>query len=622
MSDRTRRESTRCSAALCSIILSLSACFASHGPKDATETGNPPVIDSRRVSLKLSSSSVHITGDEGAVKPGGTPIEITNLTTGAVTKAKANADGSFDVRVNGSPNDAFVVRAGTGQGGAASAPVYVVRGSAAVGSGTDGSLSCEQRDSLARATFDRALAEADKGCAIDADCHVVDEIVDCENSCPGAAVSAAGVQALAATAAAIDAGLCANHATDDCHPGDVSCSSRTVACVAGQCTSAMAAIPPPTCLEREQIAGQQIAQAIQTADTSCTVNADCVTVSTATVCTDACGPTVVSRSGQSAIDTAVTSIDEGLCSSFVADGCHFSALPCAAPVTGVAICSNGFCVLRAGSPTTPIDCTSCLAETLEWGNNGRGFSVDERSTLEPCAHYTHRRVAQAGTLMACENDFEECTAVTNRGALLAALAHADVQRALASSPVTYGDDQAQDAPIFEIKNGARLVNVAWPCSDNQASCIPVPAGVKALVDLLQTIDQVELSSEECRSFLGECNVAFEAGTGSAGTQIFWHDPDSQACLPRTYNGSGGNVNRFDSRVACEVHCGTPPGAEACAWNRSWQTVCTQCAPSLGCISTAQACAKPCTADVDCASDSIGNTCSANHVCEAASSCGM
>jgi hypothetical protein len=331
MDDAVRRESgrsgfrTQTRLWLCAVLWALpaSGCFSTHGgPQDSTETGNPPVLDMHRVALKVSADTVHVTGEKGAVTPGGAAIEITNLTTGVVTKAKANADGSFDVEVDGAPNDAFVVRAGTGQGAAASAPVYVVRGSAAVGSGTGGSLSCEQRDSLALAAFERALADADKSCTSDADCQVVQGLVACPNTCPFAAVSGSGAQQLAAAIKAINAGLCPP--SDGCPAQVFHCPAGVPGkCFAGQCGRS-GAQGPLSCQDRKQMADEQITQAVDAADKSCNVDADCVAVPTVTDCTGSCGyEPVVASQAKAAIDAVVSSIQGGLCGTFSADGCRW-----------------------------------------------------------------------------------------------------------------------------------------------------------------------------------------------------------------------------------------------------------------------------------------------------------
>src|SRR5262245_42712958 len=94
-------------ALLCA--LGLMGCASAHGPKDSTETGNPPVIDPKvdtgRIALVVRATGVHITGDAGAVTPGRAEVEITDVVSGEVTKVTAKADGSFDAQVNGSQDD-------------------------------------------------------------------------------------------------------------------------------------------------------------------------------------------------------------------------------------------------------------------------------------------------------------------------------------------------------------------------------------------------------------------------------------------------------------------------------------------------------------------------------------
>ena len=117
------------------LIAAFAACTNTHGPKDGTQTGNPPVLDDGRVSLEVSADEVHITGKPAAVKPAGATIEITNLSTSKVITGMAAADGSFDIRVDGSVNDTFAVRVVAD--GKESAVVYVVRGGALVAEDDD-----------------------------------------------------------------------------------------------------------------------------------------------------------------------------------------------------------------------------------------------------------------------------------------------------------------------------------------------------------------------------------------------------------------------------------------------------------------------------------------------------
>ncbi len=351
--------------ALC--CAALPGCFASHGgPKDSTETGNPPAIDSKLLSLEVSADEVHIVGEKGAASPGGSTIEITNLATGAVTKAKSAADGSFDVQVDGSPDEAFSLTVSSG--GASSTPVYVVRGDAVVGSGSDGSLSCAQREQLAGAELQLAVTNADKACMVDADCQVVLQDIHCNTNalCGSAVVSQAGQRAIAATTAAINMALC--NGEGGCTAVAASCAlAQPVAvCAAGQCQAIGGTQNPSSlsCAEREQMAGDQIAAAIAAADNSCTADADCVAAAAQTACHDSCGPVVTSQAGAAAIAAAVDRINNDVCGKFSGDGCIYTVLPCMPPLAGTPACMSGRCALAQPGACPPdrklaTICTMC-----------------------------------------------------------------------------------------------------------------------------------------------------------------------------------------------------------------------------------------------------------------------
>jgi hypothetical protein len=550
-------------------LAQLEACFSAHGgPKDSTETGNPPAIDTKLVTLKVSADMVHIAGAKGAVTPGGSAIEITNLATGEVTKATAGADGSFDVRVDGSLDDTFVVRASSGD--KSSAPVYVVRGGAMVGGGSDGSLTCAQREQLAGEQLQRAAASADAQCMVDGDCQVVEEVASCYDRCQYAFVSQAGQHTIEAASAAIDAGLCST-GTESCPAIHPPCTPPPpTACVAGRCRAAdgmgTTMNPPPnplSCSERDQLAGKQIADAVSMADRSCMTAADCVANPTQTMCHDACGGSVYSKAGSAAIDAAVARIDKEVCGNFTAEGCSFTALPCM-PATGVPVCTNGQCAFGARDSNGPAACPGCLGETIEWGPSGGLVRYTDLSKLEPCVHYTHTRTERAtmqSTPLACETDLMACNSTGSVGAVETAFSHADVQRALAGpSEVLYGSDpRPLDGQVFEIMVGSHVIDVGGACN-GQAGCMAIPAGIQALVDELNAVDQAMLTTSQCKVFAA---------------------PDPGSCPP----------------------------------DRKLATVCTMCGLAGGCAATMQTCAKVCSNSMDCAGDTIGPFCSAQQVCE-------
>ena len=114
----------------------LAACSDSHpgdgegaglGPKNSTETGNPPVIELERVALVNDDGALHVVGERRAVVPGGGEIEVERLATGARVTGDVAADGSFDVRVEGSLRDAYQLRARAAAGAKRSEPVFVGR---------------------------------------------------------------------------------------------------------------------------------------------------------------------------------------------------------------------------------------------------------------------------------------------------------------------------------------------------------------------------------------------------------------------------------------------------------------------------------------------------------------
>ena len=103
--------------------------------------------------------------------PGGSALAARNLTSMKVVKGNAAENGSFDLRVDGTRNDVFELRAGSGK--QMSAPLFVDRGGATVGESDAGALSCKQQEALAATQIMAAVANADTTCTTDADCVLV-----------------------------------------------------------------------------------------------------------------------------------------------------------------------------------------------------------------------------------------------------------------------------------------------------------------------------------------------------------------------------------------------------------------------------------------------------------------
>jgi hypothetical protein len=338
-------------------LAAASACTNVHGePQDGTETGNPPVIDAARVMLVVGVDSVRITGSAGAVSVGGAELHVQSSLTGAVHKARAKSDGSFDIQIDGSLTDIFELRAADAAGNSERAsPVYVARGAAAVTGGAQG-LTCKQRENLALS---------------------------------------------------------------------------------------------------------QMSAVAQTADTYCNSDADCAREQTSSVCNDACSDVPVSTLGATQIREARSAIESGICRDFSADGCNFIIFPCPAP----------------------------LPNTLR-------------------------------------------------------------------------------------------------CVANVCSLAPAPLRPAAIPG---------------------CSEEFEVGPTNAAFRVYWFSPEAQTCLPRTYGGSGGNANRYETLAACQAACGSAP--RACEAPRV-ETLdgCIEREPGGVCLRQGTFCALPCSNASECVDDPVGDNC--------------
>ncbi|MFI5308059.1 MAG: hypothetical protein ACHQ53_11935, partial [Polyangiales bacterium] len=128
-----------------------------------------------------------------------------------------------------------------------------------------------------------------------------------------------------------------------------------------------------------------------------------------------------------------------------------------------------------------------------------------------------------------------------------------------NTPVLYGVVPTDGAP-FEITVGSKVIDVGSACNGQQG-CTEIPAGVRALVDELMSVDQQMQTPSLCPAFAGAS--------------------DPGACPP----------------------------------DRKLATVCTMCGLGGGCSSSVQTCAMVCSTSTDCASDVNGPFCSAQQVCE-------
>ena len=329
----------------------LGACTSTHGPSGSTETGNPPVIDLLRVALQVSADMVLITGEPGAIEPGGAAVEITNLATGAVTMTVAMPNGSFSVEVDGSANDAYSVRASAG--GMASKPVFIVRGGAMVSSGTGDSLSCDQRKQLAKTQLELAAANVNTSCSVDADCDETLVQASCYHTCQATVASAAGVREIEAAAAAVGAGLCSTYTQDGCPSLVTTCPlprQGKIMCSAGKCVRGPVMMETSlTCEDRRQTALNALIKASEGVDHSCKLDADCMSVPQSLTCAGSCNRFYIARAGESAFDAARASISEQYCPEITQNSCSVGQSPCP-PGPMASRCNAGTCVAASTLP--------------------------------------------------------------------------------------------------------------------------------------------------------------------------------------------------------------------------------------------------------------------------------
>jgi hypothetical protein len=187
-----------------------------------------------------------------------------------------------------------------------------------------------------------------------------------------------------------------------------------------------------------------------------------------------------------------------------------SLLPLAA-LTGIMACSSD-----GGTGGTPsVACTDCLSDTVTWGPNGGLVSSTEESTLSSCRQYQHSSTPAvpatdppASPTVCTVADIGGCDAAAPAiHDIEEALAHPDVVAALAGNVPVYGEDNRPcDGSVTSITFGGHTLLVGGECGtgDNcfaDQACVPVPAGVRALVDLLADIDAKEKPLATCATGL-------------------------------------------------------------------------------------------------------------------------
>jgi hypothetical protein len=148
----------------------------------------------------------------------------------------------------------------------------------------------------------------------------------------------------------------------------------------------------------------------------------------------------------------------------------------------------------AGTADAGVTCNGCVSGTVGWGFTGGLVARRDSSSLDACRTYVHRRVIYnpMGT-QGCQVDLETCPGFDV--ARVAALLADPVITAALMNHTLYGiDTRPSDGAVFEITTDGGSFDIGG-CGMSECR----PAQVKELQELLQALDQNQLSIEPCKS---------------------------------------------------------------------------------------------------------------------------
>jgi hypothetical protein len=147
---------------------------------------------------------------------------------------------------------------------------------------------------------------------------------------------------------------------------------------------------------------------------------------------------------------------------------------------------------------------TCAFATTYTITDGGGLVVMlDTATLTPPSsfHYTRDFFRQDAGPLSCDPVLPACgdPARIDVRDVEAAIAHPDVQAALAMTTVPYyGNRGVADGPNFNfMRADGRGFNAGLNCDTPSATCTPIPPGINALVTLLRNLIQQQRMDPEC-----------------------------------------------------------------------------------------------------------------------------
>ncbi|MFK7991617.1 MAG: hypothetical protein AB8I08_36710 [Sandaracinaceae bacterium] len=141
----------------------------------------------------------------------------------------------------------------------------------------------------------------------------------------------------------------------------------------------------------------------------------------------------------------------------------------------------------------------CIEATLSWRFDGGFVPSRAGSRIDVCRDFAYARTVGTGPTVMCEDEVPCTGDEVTIGDVNRALADPQVQLALTGTPVFYGrDTRPFDGRIFIIEYRGREIMVGSSCAGT-SDCTPVPAGIEALKDLLESLEDERLEAERCAS---------------------------------------------------------------------------------------------------------------------------
>ncbi len=160
--------------------------------------------------------------------------------------------------------------------------------------------------------------------------------------------------------------------------------------------------------------------------------------------------------------------------------------------------------------TTPVPCTDCLANTIKWGPDGGLVSWIDSATLTDCRTFTFYRDPGYGQdpvpTQTCTAEVGGCDAPPVAiHEVEQALAHPHVVAALAeaTTPLYGWDSRCTDGSITILQVGDKSIQIGEDCETGygclpaDGNCVPPPAGVLELANVLSSIWTQSLQAGDC-----------------------------------------------------------------------------------------------------------------------------